>query len=394
MRRLARNIVEGVCCVALRFALSVMYAPLKLLPSRQGKLFFVSRQSDTPPIDACLLFEELEERNACTEIVCICNRVQPGFGGAIRFFLDLTRSLYHLSTSRVCLLDSYWPAVSVLSHKRTLKVVQMWHSLGKVKQSGWQTVGKPGGRSKPVASLMKMHAGYDFVIAGGRAWNRFYRESFNIAEEVICNVGLPRIDYLLRERDSMRERVFARYPELREKPLVLYAPTFRRGLSFSDGRHVGNLLATLKEYSFNVVVKAHPNQPLDAEGGAFFVCEGFASADVLAAADYLITDYSAIALEGAVLNVKTLYYVPDYDEYRLENGLNLDLFEAMPGCVFVEAGELAAALCGTYPQASLDEYRKRYLPSSLGGSTKALADIVYAAGLFEANSVCKKAAAR
>ena len=41
----------------------------------------------------------------------------------------------------------------------------MWHALGKIKQSGYQTLGKESGRGEEMARLMKMHEGYDYIIA-------------------------------------------------------------------------------------------------------------------------------------------------------------------------------------------------------------------------------------
>ena len=41
--------------------------------------------------------------------------------------------MYHLATASVCVLDAYWPAISLLHHKKSLTVIQMWHALGKIK---------------------------------------------------------------------------------------------------------------------------------------------------------------------------------------------------------------------------------------------------------------------
>jgi len=99
--------------------------------------------------------------------------------------------------------------------------------------------------------------------------------------------------------------------------------------------------------------------------------------DLLAACDYLVTDYSAIAIEGAVLNRPTYYFVYDYEEYREKNGMNIDLFETMPGCVFRSAEELAAALQeGSYNQQALDDYRKKYLPENPGTSTEQVVKLI------------------
>ena len=80
----------------------------------------------------------------------------------------------------------------------------MWHALGKIKQSGYQTLGKASGRGAEMAHLMKMHENYDYIIAGGKAWNPFYEKSFNQPQDKLVNCGLPRIDRLLAERGKNR----------------------------------------------------------------------------------------------------------------------------------------------------------------------------------------------
>ena len=67
---------------------------------------------------------------------------------------------------------------------------------------------------------------------------------------------------------------------------------------------------------FVLIVKGHPIQPLATDDPAVQNCPDFRAVDLLAVCDYLITDYSAIALEGAVLNCPTYYFVYDYEEYR------------------------------------------------------------------------------
>ena len=107
------------------------------------------------------------------------------------------------------------------------------------------------------------------------------------------------------------------------------------------------------------------------------LCPDFKAVDLLAVCDYLITDYSAIAVEGAVLGKKTYYYLYDYEEYTEKNGINVNPFESMPGCAFKDAGELIRDLeSGKYNQQALDEYRRKYLPEELGTSTRKLAELI------------------
>ena len=52
-------------------------------------------------------------------------------------------------------------------------MIQMWHAIGKIKKSGYQTLDKDSGRSRAVAELLCMHRNYDYIIAGERHGIRF-----------------------------------------------------------------------------------------------------------------------------------------------------------------------------------------------------------------------------
>ena len=390
--------MKKILIYLMRFGLQVIYSILKLFPTKKNKVVFLSRQSDSLTPDFEMVQQELRREIPEIEIVTICHRLEGagsgGVSGILAFAGSTLRSMYHMATASVCVLDAYWPAVSILRHKKTLTVIQMWHALGKIKQSGYQTLGKASGRGAEMARLMKMHENYDYIIAGGKAWNPYYVKSFNQPQDKLVNCGLPRIDRLLSEREENRGRFFAAYPELKGKIILLYAPTFRKNMEL----HWETLVQAVSEQNrmavqskqtgqsgqkgtgpYVLIVKGHPNQPLRSDDPAVQNCPEFRAVDLLAVCDYLITDYSAIALEGAVLNRPTFYFVYDYEEYREKNGMNLDLFEAMPGCVFRDAQALMLRLAeGSYPQEVLDAYRTRYLPENLGTSTKQIAALIRA----------------
>lgn len=367
--------------------LAIVYAPLKLLSTDSHKVVFLSRQADEPSEDFLMLQDELRRRDDEVRIVCICNRIGKGAASYLSFAKDTLRSLYHLATSRVCVLDSYWPAVSVLKHKSELTVIQMWHSLGKVKKSGLQATDEPGGRSAALAGALHMHEGYDYIVAGAPAWNRYYCEGFGCTEEQLLNIGLPRLDVLVSGQPDAAAAIRERYPELADGGVVLYAPTFRRISGTDDevramdrrcNAAARDLVEALDGAGLTVVVKAHPNQPLDVPGAP--TCPEFSAAELLSVADVLVTDYSAIAIEAAAADVPTLYYLYDHDEYVADNGLNIDIEAEMPGCTYRDLPGLAAsverACAGGYPYDELERYRSRYVLEDPGHSTADLASFV------------------
>lgn len=367
--------MKKIAVYIMRLGLGIIYWFMKLMPVKADKVVFLSRQSNELTLDFRRTQELLSQLKPEAEIVTVCHRLEGAEGGGIvKFAVSTLKSMYHMATSSVCVLDAYWPAVSILKHKKSLTVIQMWHALGKIKQSGYQTLGKESGRGEEMARLMKMHEGYDYIIAGGSSWNPFYRASFGTETAVLVNCGLPRIDHLLETKESNREKVLAAYPEFAEKTVVLYAPTFRRNIELHWEALAENLTA---DERFALIVKGHPNQQLATDIPGVYTCDEFKAVDLLAACDCLITDYSAIAIEGAVLDRPTYYFVYDYEEYREKNGMNIDLFEVMPGCVFRSAEDLAHQLtCGTYNREALDNYRKKYLPENLGTSTQQVVQLI------------------
>jgi CDP-glycerol glycerophosphotransferase (TagB/SpsB family) len=298
------------------------------------------------------------------KFVNICHRIGPGLLSKFNYFMALAESIRELSRCKVCVLDAYWPAVSILPHREDQTVIQLWHAAGKIKRSGYSSLGKPDGRDQKVAEILCMHKNYDWIIAGNPRWNQFYCESFNVDRSKLKCLGLPRFDSLLRYEAPMRHRIMRRYPQIKKKHLILYVPTFRR----TPSDRWKELIGRLDKEAYTVVVKAHPNQPLEKIEGTLDMPE-FSSRQLLTAAEYVITDYSSIALEAAALNRKTFYYLYDYETYVKNNGVNINLEKEMPGCVFYDAESLIQAIeSGRYNQEALKTYREHNLPINLGYS--------------------------
>ena len=376
------RIVKRIGIHGMKGLLKAAYAPLKLFPVKPGKVLFCSRQSNTMPLDYELIINQLNMRShepdytgAPVECVAVLHRIGDGMGEYLRFAGNTLKSMYHLATSQVCVLDSYWPAVSILHHKKSLKVVQIWHALGKLKKTGKVAVGEVSGRDKDTAELLNMHANNDYIIAGAKVWNPFYCDSFGCTEDMIYNYGLPRIDYLIDTEAENRRKFFEAHPDFAGKPIILYVPTFRRNMKARWPEIVDAV-----DYSkYNLIVKNHPTQRIDVERpeGNVRYFDDIPSTELLAVADYVITDYSSIALEAAVLRKKTLFWVYDYEEYLENNGLNINLYEAAPGHVFKDINELMKFIDeGRYDMDVLDRYREAWLPRDLGHSAEKIAGLI------------------
>lgn len=363
-----KKIISVPLIMLLKVILNLLYCILKIFPVQNKKILFCSRQSNDVPLDFIYLKRKLLDSDDTIRCVTICKNIGRNIPDYIKFALATLRSMYHLATCRVCIIDSYWPAVSLLKHKRGLTVIQIWHAIGKIKQSGRQSVGKVSGRETTYANLFNMHKNYDYIIAGAKEWNKFYCMSFGTTEDKILNFGLPRIDYLVENKEKIKESFFREHPELKDKKVVLYAPTFRRNMQ--------SRWFDISEASQNsdivIIIKNHPGQlgQYKIESGNLLYADNWKTLDLLCVCDYLITDYSAIALEAASINKPTYYWIYDYEDYISNNGLNIDIKKELGSYAFKNIQEIIDKIADEeYDFQQYNEYKRKYLFEDIGMST-------------------------
>ncbi len=355
------------------FHLKVIYFFLKMFKT-QNKISFLSWQTDKPSLDFNMLVDEIKRRDKDIKIVVLCKKRGKGFINTIKYCLYMYKQMYHIATSKVCVVDTYIPTISILKHKKSLKVLQIWHSLGAVKKFGYQTAGKVSGRSKSYTKGFKMHKNYDAIISTSPVTSEFYKEAFGYPIEKFYNYGLPRIDYLFHQKDDIKKRILKSYPELGNgKQNILYAPTFRT----TKEDKAQDLIDATNLDKYNLIIIEHCHQKLDFDRSKVFTCPEFSSLELLSLVDYLITDYSAVSIEALILDVKTYYFLFDYETYKKNNGLNIDLFEEMKGYVFTDEKELLKSISsGKYDMKKLKKFKDRYLTIQDETSTKLIVDLI------------------
>lgn len=348
------------------FFLNLIYLLFKILPTSNKKITFLSRQSNKISLDMTYIKDELLNQDPSLKLIFLCKRFDNPKKHIISYGFFTLKTMYHIATSKVCITDSYSLPISVLKHKKSLKVLQIWHAMGAIKKFGYQSCGKLSGRSISLTKGLKMHRNYTKIVSGSKAMTKYFKEAFGYPESTFLNIGLPRMDYLLKNKDSLKEKIYLKYPEFKDKKVILYAPTFRT----TKDKKIEELLSEIDFSKYHFILKVHPNQEIDTTCDDIYRCNEFSALDLLSICDYLITDYSAIAIEAAILDVKTYYYVFDYNDYKKNNGLNINLFKEMPGCVFDDASQLAIALNKKYPINTLKKYKDKYIDVQDGTSTE------------------------
>ncbi|MFG2531946.1 CDP-glycerol glycerophosphotransferase family protein [Streptomyces sp. NPDC048516] len=195
--------------------------------------------------------------------------------------------------------------------------------------------------------------------------------AFRLKEKTLLRVGYPRNDALVRARQreadlGVRERgpLAATLGIPDDKTVLLYAPTFRK----AGGRHGRfELPFDVERFAdrfgdrYVLLVRSHYLNhvvlPPTVQGRVIDVSAHHDVTPVLELADGLITDYSSVMFDYALLDRPLVFFTYDYDEYVHEDrGTYFDLLEHAPGPVVHTEDDFHQAIKTFESQSS--EYAK------------------------------------
>ncbi|MDC7235216.1 MAG: CDP-glycerol glycerophosphotransferase family protein [Spirochaetales bacterium] len=345
------------------FLMQILYAFFKIKRTKK-KILIASRQGNKLSENMQLLADALKKEYPEYEIKIISFKGKNSFAGMVQSLKYIILTMYHLADSRLCILDGYNMPVSVLKHKKALKVVQMWHALMAVKKFGYQILDKPNGYKTQVAKALRMHEQYDLVIAGGEGSRKHFAEAFNMPLEKILPLGAPIVDTLLQEPDST---IIKTYPQILEKETILYAPTFRKNRQLD----INSLIKAFDFDRYNLVIKLHPLDKQLLKDNRIIIDKKFSTEEIMKVCDIVVTDYSALSLSAAIMNKKLFFYIPDAVEYKTNQGLNIDIESQFNEYCFTDVNNLISSINNKYyRKKQVKDFANYYMNVSEDNCTK------------------------
>ncbi|WP_409290559.1 CDP-glycerol glycerophosphotransferase family protein [Peribacillus sp. SCS-37] len=292
---------------------------------------------------------------------------------------------YHLATAKNILLDDFYPMVYPLKIRKGAELIQLWHAVGAFKTFGYSRAGKPGGPSLE----SKNHRNYTKAIVSSQEVAEHYAEGFGIPLDRVVATGIPRTDIFFNEsyKEQVVDRLHREFPYLRDKKVILFAPTFRgngQQTAFypTEVLNIDSLYNELKD-DYVFLFKMHPfvkdfwEIPEEYEG--FF--HDFTSYreinDLLFAADILITDYSSVCFEFALLDKPMLFFAPDVEEYIEHRDFYYNYYEFIPGPLVRTTGELISTIQnGQFRMDRVDSFIKHFFDHMDGQSSRRVAELI------------------
>lgn len=349
----------------------ILYAPMKLQKT-QNKIVWLSRQSNDVSPDMKMLSDEISKISPETKQVFRLRRLENESGLSLSYIFFIFRDMWEIASAKVAVTDTYSIPVSCLKHKEGFTVIQIWHALGAVKKFGLQSVGKAQGRDESVSKAMNMHKNYDIVIAPSEITGEFYREAFGCSKDKILIASLPRVDVIL-DGDLRYEEFIKLNPRYKNKKIIVYLPTFRD----KDTEYIRRLYDAFKENEdCALVVSPHPATETSAE---YKFNGDFTAYDLAKLSDGVISDYSATSIECSLLDKPLWFYIPDYEVYKEEKGLNVDMKKELPSACFSDENALSEAVCSnSYNFDDLKRFSNKFIQNKGTDNTRKLASVICA----------------
>lgn len=363
------------------FVMNVIYWFIKLLPS-QKKITMISRQSNNRTFDFVLLDNEIKKDLKGYKVVFLTKRLENGIDATnidkIKYFFHMFIQMYHIATSKVIILDSYCIVISILKHKKNLTIIQMWHSVGTMKKFGYTILNKKEGSKYKIAKIMQMHKNYDYILASSRNYVKHLEKQFNYNEEYFKIIPLPRIDALIDKnyQKLKKEQILVNYKQLREKTNILYCPTFRKNEKELKSA-INKLIKSFDFENYNLIIKLHPLSKIKVRNKKVLICNEYSTMDMLFVSNYIISDYSCIIYEAALLGLPINLYVFDINKYKKKRDFWLDFDKDIPGFVSDDIDKILKNINkNKYNKKKIIEFAKKYVNIPEEGCSKTIVNLI------------------
>lgn len=286
---------------------------------------------------------------------------------------------YLIATSKYIIIDDYYPLIYPLKLRKEVKLIQAWHAMGAFKTFGFARLGKSGGPNPGSIT----HSNYTNAIVSSEFVRKDYAKAFKMAVNNILATGIPRTDVFFDNKyiREKKDKIYKEYPILKNKKVVLFAPTFRgngQKTAYYDFSYIDfeKLMHSLgEEYVF--IIKMHPfinKKPLLPKNSKNFYLD-FSDKreinDILFVTDILITDYSSVIFEYSFLQKPIIFYAPDLKEYIENRDFFYPFNMYTYGPVVYNQDDLISCIkTAEVDIKKLNKFRKYFCSACDGNSTK------------------------
>jgi CDP-glycerol glycerophosphotransferase (TagB/SpsB family)/glycosyltransferase involved in cell wall biosynthesis len=296
------------------------------------------------------------------------------------FFVQL-KMRYYLLTNKVIVTDDYVRYLRMFRLREGQKVVQLWHACGAFKRFGLDAPSRLTNYEE-----QRTHSQYSAVCVSSEQCRQYYAHAFGIPLNTVLPIGVPRTDALVSEesRAKLRENLLRKHPILTGKKVILFCPTFReengKRIDYDPQIDWKALNDELAEDEFFIIHKHPVMQEKYIKGKIFDRLRDYSAEptpELIAAADLVITDYSSVIFDTAILLKPMLFYCPDFDSY--DRDFYLRYPEDLPGPVVYSPDKLLGAIrevIADPPTEKIEAFLRSQMGACDGKATERVVELI------------------
>ena len=289
------------------------------------------------------------------------------------------RMIYYLLTSKLIVTDDYVGYFRILDLRDEQKVIQLWHACGAFKKFGLDDP------FKDTKTEIETHSQYDSVMVSSEYIRKYYAGAFNLPLDKIKALGTPRTDMFFDEKNKklMLDDLYEQHPQLKDKKIVLYCPTFREDnegerIIFDTKINWANLNESLNDNEL-FVIRKHPVMEEDLLKGQKYSkiidLSNVSTYKLMLVSSVMITDYSSVIFEYSLLNKPMIFYCPDV----YTRDFYLKYPEDLPGVMIHNSSELIKEVRSVLTNPTIDnlkDFKLKYMSACDGNSTEKVVNLI------------------
>lgn len=229
------------------------------------------------------------------------------------------KCFYELCTSKVIITN--YRTTEMFKKRKEQYYIQTWHSSLRLKQIEKDA---ESSLTNDYIEMAKCDSDKcDLLLSGCKYSTDIFKRAFWYEGEIFKG-GTPRSDVLFGDNKHLINKVKSDLNIDKNKKIVLYAPTFRKGDSLDvynvDYKKVQETLKNKFGGEWVFLIRLHPH--LVSRSNELIYGDNVIDAtsyddiqELLSAADVLISDYSSLIFDFALSKKPCFLYVPDLEDY-------------------------------------------------------------------------------
>lgn len=341
---------------------------VKMMKIKDNQIAFISLESQHLESDLLLIYNQMkDDPHLKIKKVLIGydknNLIQDFF-----YMLNCIKQVVVINTSKVVLIRDNNYVVSTFK-REGVHVIQVWHACGAIKKFG------------NVIKREYLINNYDYIISNSDFWKKPYSKAFGVLEQNVISTGMPRVDCLCQQEyiKKTSQKMLNKYPMLKGKKVILYAPTFRGNIYKGFKAvpfHAKKIIEALGD-DYYLLYKFHPllkNIELE-QHERIINMNNEDTHELFTISDALISDFSSIIFDYSLLNKPMYFFVPDLEQYLDDLGCFVD-YQTMPGAICKNEDELISAI-KDHKEYDIEKFKNLFFKHQDGRNIERVVHFIY-----------------